>query len=217
MDYQLLKDVIQLVERFDNELGNRKMPKDIQSFIGWVAQQANKSHQVNWDGKANGRSVESAICTSLVHLNRYAKRCSKVAMADSPFSTQDEFIYLVVLRTKGELTKMELINANIHDKATGTQIINRLLGAGFIAQVISESDKRVRLVSITAQGLAVLETHMQKIRRATQLVCGGLSGTEKENLVAILSKLECFHEDAIAKMPQFLEQIKGTEELMLNF
>ena len=80
MRYKLISDLISLVEDYDKEC-----PADISdlsSFISWL----NKSQQrwedkslmePEWKGKSDGRSADSVINTSLVHLYRYAKLQAK--------------------------------------------------------------------------------------------------------------------------------------------
>ena len=89
---------------------------------------------------------------------------------------------------------MELIKRNIHDKPLGMQIINRLIHQGWVEQKNSEKDKRSKVISITAEGLRVLEDQMHKIRQASQIVTGDLTHKEKMELIRLLQKLAHFHQ-----------------------
>lgn len=198
MNFDLLKDVIQLLERFDEENVKAEYSSTIEGFKTWIS-----DHELNaenstvndteWAGKENGRTPESAIATSLVHLNRYAKTYSKAAIADSEFTTQEDFIYLINLKALGSMTKMELIKKNIHDKPVGILIINRLIKHGWVKQTDSTTDKRTKVIEITSKGLTVLEAQMAKIRKATHIVTGNLNYTEKMDFIRILNKLDHFH------------------------
>ena len=112
----------------------------------------------DWEGKEKGRSPESVINTFIVHMNRYAKTYSKAAIVGSDFSTQEDFIYLINLKAFGEMTKMELIRKNIHDKPAGMQIINRLIRQGWVEQRYSLTDRRSKVINIAEQGINVLES-----------------------------------------------------------
>lgn len=114
MNYTLIQECIRLVELFESDQLNMKnYSHDKQGFSEWMANHfGDKPEQApsgDWDGKDKGRSPESAINTLLVHMNRYAKSYSKSAIHDSPFSTQEEFIYLINLDAFGPMTKMDLI------------------------------------------------------------------------------------------------------------
>lgn len=197
MHYNIIKDVIQLLEQFEADNEVKSYSQDIDGFKSWICDQ--KKHQdmlidePYWEGKEYGRSPESAISTLLVHLNRYAKTYSKSAIADSDFATQEDFIYLINLKALGTMTKMELIKKNIQDKPVGMLIINRLISHGWVEQKDSEIDKRTKVISITAKGLTALDQQMGKIRNATHIVAGDLNYSEKMSLIRILDKLDKFH------------------------
>ncbi len=199
MNYTLIKDFMDLLQEFENEVqvSPDVYPETIQGFKAWVSDkenpEANHVQEPYWEGKENGRTPESAISTLLVHLNRYAKTYSKSAISDSEFSTQEDFIYLINLKAFGEMTKMALIKRNIHDKPVGMLIIARLLRQGLIEQTDSDQDKRSKLIRITERGLQILGNQMEKIRHATNIVAGNLNYYEKMELIRILNKLDRFH------------------------
>lgn len=204
MDFSFIKNFIDLLEEFDLKNTNAFYPSTVEGFKKWIFdEELRKKYQTEivteWEGKEKGRSAESAINTLLVQLNRYAKLYSKSAIADSEFSTQEDFIYLITLRSHGAMSKMDLIKKNIHEKPVGILIINRLLKQGWIQQVDSSEDKRVKLISITSKGINTLENQMTKIRQATQIVAGNLTYTEKMDLIRILNKLEKFHNPIYSK------------------
>ena len=197
MKYDILKNVINLLEEFEADIFlGRTYPNDIEGFKRWIV--ANyKGDQINnepnWEGKENGRSPESVINTLIVHMNRYAKSYSKSAIFGSNFSTQEDFIYLINLKAFGEMTKMDLIKKNVHEKPAGMQVINRLIAQGWVDQTDSEIDKRSKVLKISNTGLKVLGNQMDKIRKATEIVTGDLTRSEKMELIRLLNKLNDFH------------------------
>ncbi|MCD0478185.1 MarR family transcriptional regulator [Chryseobacterium sp. LC2016-29] len=197
MNYNLAKDVIQLLEQFDSENTNSQYNPDIEGFKTWIQHHQNKKAPVQkniiWEGKENGRTPESVISTLLVHMNRYAKTYSKSAIAGSEFSTQEEFIYLINLKSFGEMSKTELIKKNIQDKPVGNLIITRLIKNEWVKQTDSKTDKRTKIIAITQKGLDALEKQMANIRNATKIVSGNLSEEEKYTLIELLHKLDHFH------------------------
>lgn len=196
MNYRLVKDVIDLVQQFEIENnGSNCFEASIEGFKRWIVTNNNTVvKEPDWEGKENGRSAESVINTLIVHLNRYAKSYSKSAILGSDFSTQEDFIYLINLKAFGEMTKMDLIKKNVHEKPAGMQIINRLINLGWIQQRNSDTDKRSKVISITQKGLDALENQMSKIRQATSIVTGNLSQNEKMELIRLLNKLDDFHQ-----------------------
>ena len=214
MDYQLIKDILKLAEDFENDLNkssHKEYNVDIEGFRKWMIdtypQKISSKKDVEWEGKLEGRSAESVLSTLIVHLNRFAKSYSKSAMIGSPFSTQDEFIYLINLNAFGKMTKTDLIKKNFEDKPTGIQIINRLIKNGWVKQKDSSIDKRSKLLEITSKGKKELQKQMPKIRQATKIVAGNLTQEEKLELIKLLNKLEDFHQ-------KIFDTKKNSEELL---
>lgn len=203
MGYELLKDVISLLEEFEvDNLPQKRYTNDIEGFKNWVIAYHKKEEEhaePHWDGKENGRSPESVISTLIVHMNRYARSYSKSAIFGSDFSTQEDFIYLINLKAFGEMTKMELIKKNVHEKPAGMQIINRLIAQGWVEQNDSKTDKRSKVLKINKTGLDALEQQMDKIRKASEVVTGDLTHHEKMELIRLLNKLNDFHMPIYAK------------------
>lgn len=216
MNYRLTQEVIQLLEQFDKDNEKNYYTDDINGFQQWICDRAttngSNKEEPYWEGKESGRSPESAISTLLVHLNRYAKNYSKSAISDSDFVTQEDFIYLINLKAFGEMTKMELIKRNIHDKPVGMLIITRLLKNGWIEQKESDTDKRSKLISISEKGKDSLEKQMIKIRQATDIVAGNLTHNEKMELIRILNKLDRFHYPIFSKNIDSKDLIKTVYE-----
>lgn len=214
MKYLLINQVIELVAQYESE-NSQPQNQNIEHFKHWVAKAylagEAKATDIDWEGKSTGRSIESVIATSLVHLNRYAKIYSKSAILNSEFTTQDDFIYLIVLQAYGAMGKMELIRKNIHDKPVGMQIIKRLVDRKWVHQTDSKVDKRSKVIEISELGKKALAKQMNAIRSATQIVSGNLNPAEKHQLIELLEKLTQFHEaifEANIDSEHLLEQVR---------
>lgn len=207
MYYNLITEIVGLVKIYENEA---KAPNDdLYSFGQWLIEylKSKERHadvEPEWEGKSKGRSADSTINTSLVHLYRYAKIHAKAAIVGTKFSTPDDFIYLISLISFGSMTKTALIKLNVHEKSAGIQIINRLIGNGLVEQTLIDTDKRNRMIHITAKGSQLLNESMQNIRQASINVTEPLFYHEKMDLIRLLTKLENFHKS------------KSKEELQSN-
>lgn len=197
MNYDLIKEVLKLVQEFDkqNQEGIQ-YSNDVDGFKHWLAESVaieKVKTEPNWEGKEFGRSPESVINTLIVHMNRYARNYSKSVIYNSEFSTQEDFIYLINLKAFGAMCKMDLIKKNVQEKSVGMQIINRLIRQGWVEQTDSDVDKRSKLLNINAKGLQALEMLTDKVRRASKIVAGDLADVEKMKLIELLTKLNDFH------------------------
>lgn len=197
MNYIFIKDILDLVEEFEvQNVGLKKSTVTVEDFKKWISTNYEPQSLIDepdWEAKEKGRTPESVINTLIVHMNRYAKSYSKSAIFGSDFSSQEDFIYLINLKAFGEITKMDLIKKNVHEKPVGMQVINRLIGKGWVEQADSKTDKRSKVLKITQKGIQTLEGQMDKIRRATEIVTGDLTKNEKMELIRLLNKLNDFH------------------------
>lgn len=196
MNYELIRDILTLVESFETKNQAGDYSSNVDGFCQWIKYSKSDKVQpeIEWEGKINGRSVESVISTLLVHMNKYAKNYSRSAIYDSKFSTQDEFIYLITLNSFGAMSKTELIRRNKMDKPTGIQIINRIIKCEWVTQVDSTKDKRSKILEITEEGKAYLEFKMDDIRKASKIVTADLTDNEKHELARLLTKMDKFHQ-----------------------
>ena len=197
MDNQLLKDLIELGSQFESSNANsNNYANNIDGFKKWLRDsytEDNPANEPEWEGKKSGRTPESIIATSIVHMNRFGRNYFKAAIHGSEFSTPDDVIYLILLKFNPSITKMELIKKNVHEKPAGIQIINRLIEQGWVEQTNCETDKRSKVLNITAKGLKKLDQLLVKVRKATQIVSGDLTHQEKMEIIRLLNKLHDFH------------------------
>ena len=196
MDYSLLKEIIDSVEQFEKDQSeNFLFSNDITGYKNWLLKgKASKfDRALTWDGKEDGRGIDSVINTLFTHMNRYARSYSKSVIFDSGFASQEDFIYLINLDVFGPMTKMDLIKQSVHEKSPGMQIINRLIDQGWIMQTDDLEDRRSKTIELSKEGKLTLDSQMDKIRLATKIVAGDLSTDEKLTLVDLLQRLDAFH------------------------
>ncbi len=135
----------------------------------------------------------SEIGTLLALLYRYAKMYARLALADSPLVTLDDFAYLATLHPRVPLTKAELIAHNAHEPTTGTQIIRRLLDRGLVPEQPSATDRRSKLLYVTEAGLQLLYPMYERMEQVAHLITGDLTTAEQRQLLYLLHKLDTFH------------------------
>jgi DNA-binding MarR family transcriptional regulator len=97
--------------------------------------------------------------------------------------------------TYDSLNKGELIQKQVMEKTSGTEIINRLIKLGLIEQFNDETDKRSMRVKMTVLGRMEIVKILPQMQKVSQIVTGTLSETEKNTLAYMLRKLEHFHND----------------------
>lgn len=145
--------------------------------------------------QAQGERRETGIAILVTFMHRYAKMHARKIFIGSKISGIDDFSYLIVLVTHDRISKTELIRKNVHEKATGMEIIKRLINDKLVKQFDATEDKRSKLVSITAAGKEAVFKILHQLEDLSTLITADLSEQEKHQLQRILLKLDQFHYD----------------------
>jgi len=145
----------------------------------------NENHQVSY--------TENEICKQVILLGRYSRLLIRKGLGEFPDLANEEFTYLYRLKDEPFLTKIQLIEKNGHEKQTGTQIIKRLLEAGFLEEKNDLDDKRSKRLNLTKKGKEVFHSSVSKVNLTSKVLSGQLNDDEKDELLRILKKLNQFH------------------------
>lgn len=196
MAYDLIKQLITQAEAFEQQNPDRAQ-HTLATFIAWQNQQfvqPAEPPEKNADNLLAGADApDTQIGVMISYLYRYTKLYGKKILADTSLSTIDEFSYLVMLLEPGAPTKTELIERNVHEKTTGTEILRRLINGGLVEQIDDEVDRRSKRLKLTEKGMSVMVQVMPQLDQLVKLVGGNLTVAEKTQLVALLTKLHLFH------------------------
>ena len=187
-DYLFIQSLLDKAKDFRKSGGT----PNLSEFSSWLSQEF--THQeVSLPFLFPGESVESAASKYIIYLYRYAKGYGKKLLKDTPLSSIDDVPYLLMLLFSGPSTKMELIQANVHEKTTGMEILNRLLRLGLVEQQFNPDDKRSRKLSISPEGQKLMLNLMNGMDTLSAIVSGNLQPRERINLLKMLHKLNDFH------------------------
>ncbi len=187
-DYLFIQSLLEKAREFRKSGGSPIMSE----FSAWLSEEY--THQeVSLPFLFPGESVESAASKYIIYLYRYAKGYGKKLLKDTPLSSIDDVPYLLMLLFSGPSTKMELIQANVHEKTTGMEILNRLLRLGLVEQHFNLDDKRSRKLSISPEGQKLMQHLMKGMDSLSAIVSGNLASNERTSFLKILHKLNDFH------------------------
>jgi DNA-binding MarR family transcriptional regulator len=197
-----MHQLMSLVEGFERE--NQYTEPTLADFAGYLVNHIteHKNYETSPDVRfgneepvATGMAyqIDNNIGRLFVYMSRYAKSYIKKALEGTPLQTGEDFTCLAILLTHEDLSKGDLINKNIQEKTSGTEVIRRLLAAGLAKQWDDENDKRGKRIAITQQGKDLLYSIFEDMSYVGKMVTGDLSFTEKLTLQHLLQKLENFH------------------------
>lgn len=192
--YKIMHDLLHNLERYEQQ--RTAVSLSIADFAHWILQNNTKAV----GSESAPAVIETHRVTQLVIcLQRYAKQYSRKALDGTPLSSEDEFVYLIILYQAGPMSKTALIHENRHEKPTGMDIIRRMIEAGFMAQSDNPEDGRSKLLHITPEGRDLIDKLSTRMDFVAELVTGNLSSEELHTLVFLLEKLENYHQLIQAK------------------
>lgn len=200
--YDVLKEIIDLLYSPDN-------PEDesgeytLSDFLGYLnaRHSGGKMEMREISGGEGGEEVEGRrnsvidISILLVFMYRYAKGYIKMALKNSGLQTAEEFSFLITLMTYRSLNKSELISKQVMEKTSGSEIIRRLVKAGFITESGDKEDRRSIRIAITDNGRNEIRSILPKMNMVSDIVKGNLNFEEVNTLGYLLKKLDYFHND----------------------
>lgn len=192
--YSLMRQVLAQMEEFEQEKSDFDSENSLQEFAVWLYSKFGR--QLSNQPVApdmSGESPSVALARLVVYMYRYTKNYSKKALEGSGLQSMEEFGYLATLLSGGSMSKTELIKQNIQEITTGTEIIKRLIKAGYIEQTEDKSDRRSKVLHITSEGSKQLFAAIVRLNPVTEIITGELKQNEIEKLVELLSLLHEFH------------------------
>lgn len=195
MDLDLLTNIIESYKTYQLSADAPKK-STVKDFAAWLNEQevVVDSTKLLPEGEAyRGYELEISICTLVICLNRYSRILIKKGFEDFPQLVSEDFTYLYALMEVESMTKIQLIEKNVHEKPTGLEVIKRLLKHGLVDERNDEHDKRSKRVFITDQGRALFFATIQQMNQIALIINGDLTLSEKKQLFTLLKKLEQFH------------------------
>lgn len=103
--------------------------------------------------------------------------------------TQTQFAVLARLWESGKCSQNELGRSAAIDSATILGVVQRLQSAGLVATEPHPSDKRRRIVGLTAQGRKTVDAAIAKAQQSNAETLAPLDDDERRVLINLLGKL----------------------------
>jgi len=221
--YDRIKELITFWEIFEQE----NKSNDFKSFALWlfrkeVEQEAawnslnfffmQEAERTAIEDIKNNFSTERKIITLLNRLYRFGRNYTKKALEGLPISTPEEYGFLATAYHLQNPSKSEIINANLVEITTGSDIIRRLINEGLLKEVTDIADKRMKRMQLTEKGLSVWEQSFERMENVALLLNGNLNDEKKQSILESLSYLDNFHQNIDNK-----EEAKNISEVAKKY
>lgn len=143
-------------------------------------------------GRPAAAAPEYCLDASAGHLLRLAHQRYQAIFQDRAQGlglTGPQFATLVRLAQMGRATQNHLGRLAGMDSATIQGVVRRLIMRGFMRTASDPMDRRLRVLTITPEGEAVVREGQQAGMRANDALMAQLSGHERAQLVSLLRRL----------------------------
>lgn len=187
--------------------------KNLSDFAYWILDKErinSTPDAIKSENSLETNEIEEEISRLLVLMYRHAKGHLKAYLADFPDLNQEDFTYIYALKRAGSLTKIQLIERNVHDRTTGLEVIRRLVKSGLFIEYTDPNDKRSMRVELTKKGEVAFLEIKSVTKKIAKLITGKLNMKEKSKLLEMLRKLDVFHQ------PLYLSKTKLELDFMLE-
>ncbi len=140
------------------------------------------------DQSENGYQVEEQIGFLLRKAHQRASAIFQGQFNDHQI-TPTQFSTLVKLRDRGEASQNHLGRLTAMDPATIQGVTRRLIDRGLVATKADEQDKRKMLLSLTAEGVELIDKLVGKGKTVTELTLAPMTLEEQGQLIDLLKKI----------------------------
>ncbi|MDO5028769.1 MAG: MarR family transcriptional regulator [Bacillota bacterium] len=103
--------------------------------------------------------------------------------------TLSQFMVLEALYSKGDMTVGQVRDKILSSVGTIPLIVNNLVKLNYIKRLEDESDRRIRILSLTDEGREIIEKVLPKNIKLIKESMNVLNNEEKEQLLYLLKKL----------------------------
>jgi len=141
-------------------------------------------------GGAIPPTKEGLLMKIIGRIARLGLLYSNLALQDTGLNQIEEFGVMVTILQLKNPTKIAVINANLLEVSSGTDLLSRMKKRGLIREHDDASDKRIKRLSLTRKGEKITKGCAEYVTKNSQMLFHDLSDDDKERCIAILKHVE---------------------------
>lgn len=124
----------------------------------------------------------------------------RAALKELGMQIPEGYPFLATLHFMGPMRRTDLINFTLTELSTGSEILNRLKKQGWIAEQQDETDKRVKMVSISEKGRKILIPCLEKAGLIRAFMFKDLSEADRKTCATLLEPVEAIHAKTVLQL-----------------
>jgi|SRR6218665_1203 len=115
---------------------------------------------------------------------------ANMALKGTELNQIEEFGMLITIKQEKNPRKTEVIQANLFELSSGTDMLNRMKTRGLIREVDDKEDKRSKRIELTPKGEKVTRQCMELIMKNAKMIMHDLGEDDKELCIQLLKNVE---------------------------
>jgi len=190
----MMDKAIQLLQAF-RKFQESVHSEDLGLFGQWLTQEYGPKATFGTDDAevdAEGSDIMGAYL--LGSLAAYLEVWVKMYFQDLPIRSLSDFGILKTIEAMGSPSKKEVAQRVVMEHSTCIESIKRLVRQDLLREETDEKDRRLKRVTLSAQGRVVVHDLEEQMRKLGKLLMGNLEEREKNTLIPLLNKLKGFHD-----------------------
>jgi len=152
--------------------------------------------------------LDGRLARSIGRLSRFAQFYSRRELAELGLKNLDDFTYLQTLSQLNNPKKSALIEENISEFSTGSEIIKRLTRQGLVKEYPDREDGRSKRLALTAEGKKTLARCYARMQALAGMLFTNMAESDKWLAYELLQPLDFLHTTAYRQA-----RTKGMEKI----
>lgn len=198
------KQVIDWLEAFQEQQNGQGLSPS--SFGAWLLQQEDRASEK----QGLPPNADGLISMYFGFMANFAAFYARRVFRHLDLYALTDWAFLATLEQEEPLTKTALIQKNILEKSSGTEVLKRLKKQGYIEEQSNPEDRRAKLVLLSDKGREAVKEANARIMPMGQVITADLEASQKQQLLKLLQQLHQFH------LPIFEQNDEAELEQMLN-
>jgi DNA-binding MarR family transcriptional regulator len=166
---------------------------DIEAFCRhYLAQKKHETQQTTGTlvGGVVPRQSGALLLKIMGRLSKLNMSYANIALKGTGLNQIEEFGILVGLKQQKNPKKIEVINANLFEISSGTDMLTRMKKRGLLIETNDEEDKRSKRVELTPKGSKIIEDAKLRIQKNAKMITHSINEDDKQLCIQILKNLE---------------------------
>jgi DNA-binding MarR family transcriptional regulator len=156
----------------------------------YLAHQAEKKTKGALVGGVIPNITDGLLLKIIGRISKLNMLYANMALSGTEVNQIEEFGMLATIQQNKNPRKTEIINSNLFELSSGTDMLNRLKKRGLIKEYSDKEDKRSKRVQLTIKGEKTFELCFERIIKNARMMTHDMAEDDKKLCIQLLKGIE---------------------------